>query len=188
LAADRLLEPAYGGATRQASVLAGLESIAPRRPDLVLVHDAARPFVEAAVIDGVLAALASNDGALPVMPITDTVKRSPDGRTVAATEDRRALFVAQTPQGFRFPQILSAHMRASRLPREFTDDAEVAEWAGMRVAMTAGSPGNIKVTHPEDFARAQRTLGESNMETRVVSGFDVHAFEPGDAVWLGGVR
>jgi len=145
--------------------------------------------VEAAVIDGVLAALASNDGALPVMPITDTVKRSPDGRTVAATEDRRALFVAQTPQGFRFPQILSAHMRASRLPREFTDDAEVAEWAGMRVAMTAGSRGNIKITHPDDFNRAERLLqGDSRMETRIGIGYDVHSFAPGDAVWLGGVK
>lgn len=184
---ERLLEPVTGGAQRQASVLAGLEALAGSRPDLVLVQDAARPFFDAMVIDGVLEALAAHEGAVPVVPVTDTIKRSADGRTVGATEDRRTLFAAQTPQGFRFPQILSAHMRASRLPREFTDDAEVAEWAGMSVALTRGSARNIKITHPEDFARAERMLGGNDMETRVGSGFDVHPFEPGDTVWLGGV-
>jgi 2-C-methyl-D-erythritol 4-phosphate cytidylyltransferase / 2-C-methyl-D-erythritol 2,4-cyclodiphosphate synthase len=184
---DRILSAVVGGAHRQVSVLAGLEALAPRKPDLVLIHDAARPLVERAVIDGVIAALAHHDGALPVVPVTDTIKRSRDGRTVAATEDRHTLFAAQTPQGFRFPQILSAHMRARRLPREFTDDAAIAEWAGMSVALTPGSARNIKITHAEDFARAERLLGGGTMETRVGTGFDVHPFEPGDAVVLGGV-
>jgi 2-C-methyl-D-erythritol 4-phosphate cytidylyltransferase/2-C-methyl-D-erythritol 2,4-cyclodiphosphate synthase len=183
----RMLAPVSGGAQRQASVLAGLQALAPHRPDLVLIQDAARPFVDAAIIGGVISALAEHECALPVVPVTDTIKRSADGVTVAATEDRRSLFAAQTPQGFRFPQILSAHMRAARLPRDFTDDAEIAEWAGMRVALTAGSPRNIKITHPDDFVRAERMLGGVTMETRVGSGFDVHPFEPGDAVWLGGV-
>mgnify|MGYP001028704994 CR=1 FL=1 len=187
LADERVLPPVERGSQRQASVLAGLQALAPMKPDLVLIQDAARPFVDATIIDGVLAALADHDGALPVVPVTDTIKRSADGRTVAATEDRRALFAAQTPQGFRFPQILSAHLRAAPLSRDFTDDAEVAEWAGMSVALTAGSPRNIKITHPDDFARAERMLGGKSMETRVGSGFDVHAFEPGDTVWLGGV-
>ncbi len=189
LADDRLLAPVPGGSTRQASVLAGLTALGPKQPDLVLIQDAARPLVSADIIAGVVEALGQSDAALPVVPVTDTIKRSLDGRTVSATEDRHTLFAAQTPQGFRYPQILSAHMRASRLPREFTDDAAIAEWAGLSVALTPGSTRNIKITHPEDFARAERLLGgASTMETRIGTGFDVHAFEPGDAVWLAGVK
>ncbi len=189
LADERLLAPVNGGANRQASVLAGLTALGPKRPDLVLIQDAARPLVEDAVIDGVIAALGGAEAALPVVPVTDTIKRSVDGRTVAATEDRRTLFAAQTPQGFRFPQILSAHLRAGRMPQEFTDDAAIAEWAGLTVALTPGSTTNIKITHPEDFARAERLLGGGKpMETRVGNGFDVHPFEAGNSVWLGGVE
>jgi len=186
---ERLLPPVTGAATRQGSVLAGLQALGPRRPDLVLIQDAARPLTSPEVIAGVVNALASAEGALPVVAVTDTIKRSVDGKTVATTEDRNTLFAAQTPQGFRFPQILSAHMRATRMPREFTDDAAIAEWAGLTVALTPGSTRNIKITHPEDFARAERLLGGAqSMETRIGSGFDVHPFESGDAVWLGGVK
>lgn len=189
LADDRLLPPVTGGAQRQASVLAGLQALGPKRPDLVLIQDAARPLVDDAVIAGVIGALAGSDAALPVVPVTDTIKRSLDGRTVTATEDRRMLFAAQTPQGFRFPQILSAHLRAGQMPHEFTDDAAIAEWAGLTVALTPGSTTNIKITHPEDFARAERLLhGGRTMETRVGTGFDVHPFDEGNAVWLGGVE
>lgn len=185
----RLLPPVSGGETRQASVLAGLTALGRKRPDLVLIQDAARPLVSSDVISGVIEALRSSEAALPVVPVTDTIKRSIDGRTVTSTEDRRTLFAAQTPQGFRFPQILSAHLRAGRMPREFTDDAAIAEWAGLTVALTPGSTHNIKITHPEDFARAERLLGkETTMETRVGTGFDVHPLEPGKAVWLGGVE
>ncbi len=187
LSDERLLPPVDGGQQRQASVLAGLQALGPIAPDLVLIHDAARPFVDATVISGVIEALGSHDAALPVTPVTDTIKRSVDHRTVASTEDRSQLFAAQTPQGFRFPQILAAHLRAARLPREFTDDAAIAEWAGMTVALTAGSTRNIKITHPEDFDRAERMLGGASMETRIGSGFDVHPFEPGDTIWLAGV-
>lgn len=189
LAEPRLLPPVTGGTTRQASVLAGLTALSPKVPDIVLIQDAARPLVSSEVIGGVIEALRGHDAALPVVPVTDTIKRSTDGRTVAATEDRQTLFAAQTPQGFRFPQILSAHLRAGRMPREFTDDAAIAEWAGLTVALTPGSTQNIKITHPEDFARAERLLGrETTMETRVGTGFDVHSFEAGNAVWLGGVE
>lgn len=189
LANDRLLAPVNGGTTRQASVLEGLKALGKLRPDYVLIQDAARPFLDAALVEGVLAGLADHDGALPAMPVTDTIKKALDGVNVVSTEDRKLLFAAQTPQGFRYPQIFSAHMRASTLPREFTDDAAIAEWAGLRIALTPGNAGNIKITHPEDFARAERMIGEMTvMETRVGTGFDVHEFEPGDAVWLGGVK
>lgn len=189
LADDRLLPPVSGGVTRQASVLEGLKALAPQRPDLVLIQDAARPLVSAEVVGAVIAALKQHDGALPTLPVTDTIKRSVDGSQVVTTEDRSQLFAAQTPQGFRFGQIFSAHMRAATIRRQFTDDAEIAEWAGLRVAMVMGGRDNIKITHPEDFSRAERIVrGDHAMETRVGTGFDVHPFEPGDAVWLGGVR
>ena len=183
----RVLPPVFGAAERQDSVRAGLEALARHKPDYVLIQDAARPFADAALVGPVVAALATSDGALPVVPVTDTIKRSFDGHTLAATEDRKTLFAAQTPQGFRFPQILSAHLRASRLPRSFTDDAEVAEWAGLTVSLTPGSTRNLKITHPEDFPRAERLLGNERMETRIGNGFDVHPFAPGDTIWLGGV-
>jgi 2-C-methyl-D-erythritol 4-phosphate cytidylyltransferase/2-C-methyl-D-erythritol 2,4-cyclodiphosphate synthase len=181
------LLPAVGGApTRQGSVLAGLEALAPHALDLVLIQDAARPLVDDDTIAGVIAAL--GEAALPVLPVTDTIKRSSDGRLAEGTEDRRTLFAAQTPQGFAYRSILDAHRRAASEPGEFTDDAAIAEWAGIAVTLTKGSPRNIKLTHPEDFERAERLLGGRLMETRTGSGFDVHPFEPGDHVWLGGVR
>ena len=187
---DRMMPPVSGGPTRQASVLEGLKALAPIRPDLVLIQDAARPFATPAVIGDVIAMLDQFDGALPTLPVTDTIKRAVDGQQVATTEDRSQLFAAQTPQGFRFGQIFSAHMRATTIRnRLFTDDAEIAEWAGLRVAMVMGDRDNIKITHADDFARAERILsGDIHMETRIGTGFDVHPFEPGDAVWLGGVR
>ena len=189
MADERLLDPITGGATRQESVLNGLKALAPLNPDLVLIQDAARPFASSQLIGYVIDALAQFDGALPVLPLTDTIKRSPDGQTVVTTEDRNQLFAAQTPQGFHFGQIFSAHMQASSIRRAFTDDSEIAEWAGLRVAMVAGGGSNIKITHPEDFEKAERLLfGHQHTETRIGSGFDVHPFEPGDAVWLGGVR
>lgn len=185
----RLLPAVAGGATRQASVLEGLKALAPLRPDRVLIQDAARPFVSTDLITRITAALGGHDGALPTLPVTDTIKRSLDGELVATTEDRRQLFAAQTPQGFRFGQIFSAHMRAGTVRREFTDDAEIAEWAGLRVAMVEGDRNNIKITHPEDFVRAERiAMADQGYETRIGTGYDVHPFAPGDAVWLCGVK
>jgi 2-C-methyl-D-erythritol 4-phosphate cytidylyltransferase/2-C-methyl-D-erythritol 2,4-cyclodiphosphate synthase len=189
IANRRLLPPVLGGADRQASVRAGLEALAATPPDLVLIHDAARPFIETPVVHGVLAALTSHDGALPVLAITDTIKRSHDGRVVAGTEDRHTLFAAQTPQSFLYPKILEAHRRAAAAGKIFTDDAAIAEWEGLGVALAPGSSRNIKITLPEDFARAERLLEDGiPMETRIGSGFDVHPFAPGDFVTLGGVR
>ena len=186
---SRLLPPVIGAATRQGSVLEGLKALAPLRPDLVLIQDGARPFATADLIGDVIAVLQTHDGALPAVPVTDTIKRSLDGQVVVSTEDRSQLSAAQTPQGFRFAQIFSAHMRATGNPRQFTDDAEIAEWAGLRVGLVMGDRNNIKITHPEDFSLGERMIsGDQAMETRVGTGFDVHPFEPGDAVWLGGVR
>jgi 2-C-methyl-D-erythritol 4-phosphate cytidylyltransferase/2-C-methyl-D-erythritol 2,4-cyclodiphosphate synthase len=186
LSHSTLLPAVSGAPTRQGSVLAGLEALAPHAPDLVLIQDAARPLVDDETIAAVIAALGA--AALPVLPVTDTIKRSSDGRLAESTEDRRTLFAAQTPQGFAYRGILDAHRRAASEPAEFTDDAAIAEWAGIPVTLTKGSPRNIKLTHPEDFERAERLLGGKPMETRTGTGFDVHPFEPGDAVWLGGVR
>ncbi|GGA52691.1 bifunctional enzyme IspD/IspF [Pelagibacterium lentulum] len=185
----KLRGPVIGGETRQLSCLAGLEALQSEKPDLVLIHDAARPFVDAALIEGVAAALADADGAIPVTLVTDTIKRSLDGKTVGGTEDRTQLFAAQTPQGFRYEPILAAHRRAVELSDGFTDDAAIAEWANLRVALSQGSTRNIKITLPEDFARAERMiLGNRRMEVRVGTGFDVHAFEPGDHVILGNIE
>lgn len=184
----RLSAPVIGGETRQISVLKGLEALAGQPPDIVLIHDGARPFVDAALIGNVIEALADADGALPVTLVTDTIKRSVDGKTVGGTEDRTQLFAAQTPQGFHFSAIYNAHRRAIEMSDGFTDDAAIAEWAGLSVALAQGNTRNIKITLPGDFERAERMMSEGQaMETRVGSGYDVHAFAEGDAVVLGNI-
>jgi len=182
-----LAEPTAGGPSRNDSVRLGLESLAPSAPETVLIHDGARPFVGAAVIDRVLDALDTSAGAIAALPVTDTLKRGADGR-IAGTLDRAGLWRAQTPQGFRFADILAAHQTFAG--PELTDDAAVAERAGLAVALVDGAPENIKVTTPDDLARAERWLagGLAGMqETRVGQGFDVHRFGPGDRVMLCGV-
>lgn len=184
----RLAPPVEGGETRQVSVLKGLEALAGDAPDIVLIHDGARPFVDPHVVESVIAALEGADGALPVTLVTDTIKRSTDGRTVGGTEDRTQLYAAQTPQGFHFNVIYNAHRRAIAMSDGFTDDAAIAEWAGLSVALAQGDARNFKVTLPGDFERAERMVeGERRMETRVGSGFDVHAFTEGEAVILGNI-
>jgi 2-C-methyl-D-erythritol 4-phosphate cytidylyltransferase/2-C-methyl-D-erythritol 2,4-cyclodiphosphate synthase len=183
--------PAIGGVTRQESVRLGLEALATSAPDNVLIHDAARPFADCDVIGRVIDALGVHSGAIAALPVTDTLKRASAFGTIAGTVDRAGLWRAQTPQGFRFTAILDAHRRAASAGRaDFTDDASLAEWAGIDVALVQGSSRNIKVTHPEDFAMAERLLMTDlgPLEPRVGTGFDVHRFGPGDHVWLGGVR
>ena len=185
--------PAIGGATRQESVRRGLEHIAnlslTEGPERVLIHDAARPFVDDAMIDRVLAALTGAPGAIAALAVTDTLKRGIDGR-VASTVPRDGLWRAQTPQGFRFADILAAHRAAagSSTGAEMTDDAAVAERAGLAVALVEGAAENVKITTAEDLVRAERWLAALQDETRVGTGFDVHRFAPGDHVMLCGVR
>ncbi len=182
-----LPEPAAGGASRQDSVRLGLESLEARAPGAVLIHDGARPFVGAAVIDRVLDALGTTAGAIAALPVTDTLKRGADGR-IAGTVARAGLWRAQTPQGFRFAEILAAHRAVHKAGGglELTDDAAVAERAGLPVALVAGAPENVKITTQDDLARAETWLASAT-ETRVGQGFDVHRFGPGDRVMLCGV-
>jgi 2-C-methyl-D-erythritol 4-phosphate cytidylyltransferase/2-C-methyl-D-erythritol 2,4-cyclodiphosphate synthase len=184
-----VLQPVAGGSTRQASVLAGLDALASRSPNIVLVHDAARPFASAQLISRAIKAAEMTGAAIPSLPATDTVKRvDKDGR-VEATLDRSSIHLVQTPQAFAFPALLAAHRRAAAESRDdFTDDAALAEWAGMKVSVFPGEPGNVKFTTPEDFARAEMTQAAAFGDVRVGSGLDVHAFGPGDHVMLGGVR
>jgi 2-C-methyl-D-erythritol 4-phosphate cytidylyltransferase/2-C-methyl-D-erythritol 2,4-cyclodiphosphate synthase len=185
----RLLPPVYGGATRQASVRAGLEALSARSPDIVLVHDAARPFCSAELVSRAIVAGAETGAAIPALAVTDTIKRvDADGR-VAGTLDRSELRAVQTPQAFAFPALLEAHRRAAKDGREdFTDDAALAEWAGLKVAVFAGETGNVKLTTDEDFSRAEARRIAGLPDLRTGTGFDVHAFADGDHVMLGGVR
>jgi 2-C-methyl-D-erythritol 4-phosphate cytidylyltransferase/2-C-methyl-D-erythritol 2,4-cyclodiphosphate synthase len=173
--------PVTGGATRQESVRLGLEALAAKSPDLVLIHDGARPVLRPDLIDRVIAGLKEAQGVLPVVPVIDTLKRV-EGQTITATVPREHLVRAQTPQGFRFPAILAAHR--AHAGESLTDDASVLERAGQRVTTVAGDETNIKVTTMDDLARVTAMLSE----TRTGSGFDVHKFGPGDAVMLCGVR
>lgn len=186
MAGLELLPAVDGGATRQESVLRGLEALAEREPERVLIHDAARPLVDRTIIRRVIDALATWDGAIAAVPVTDTLKRAGFRDHISTTVDRAGVWRAQTPQGFRFPAILRAHRAAAG--RALTDDAAVAEAAGLSVTLVQGSEDNLKVTTEEDLRRAERLLSTGGYEFRSGSGFDVHRFAPGDAVMLCGIR
>jgi 2-C-methyl-D-erythritol 4-phosphate cytidylyltransferase / 2-C-methyl-D-erythritol 2,4-cyclodiphosphate synthase len=180
-----LLPPVPGGAARQDSVRLGLESLEALRPDRVAIHDGARPFVDHALIDRVLQALDANAGAIPALPVADTVKRGRDGR-IAETIDRSGLWRAQTPQTFHFRLLLDAHRAAAGL--DLSDDAAIAERAGLPVSLVMGSEENFKVTTTEDLARAETLLAGRLGDVRTGQGYDVHGLGPGDHVWLCGVK
>ncbi|MEM8812911.1 MAG: bifunctional 2-C-methyl-D-erythritol 4-phosphate cytidylyltransferase/2-C-methyl-D-erythritol 2,4-cyclodiphosphate synthase [Pseudomonadota bacterium] len=183
-----LREPVYGGATRQESVLNGLRALRDLAPDCVLIHDAARPFVSTDVIRSVVDAIGSGNGALAAAPVVDTLKRAGDTGHVADTVSRDGLWAAQTPQGFPFRTILNAHERALDQSVSVTDDAAIAEWAGIPVELVESGRDNIKLTTEADFADAEsRLMTLPAYEFRTGHGYDVHAFEPGDGVILGGV-
>lgn len=189
----KLLGPTNGGAERQDSVRLGLESIIDLNPSRVLIHDAARPFIDAATITRVIEALDDDDGAIAALPVHDTIKKSDsaDNPRITDTVPRDALWRAQTPQGFHFDKVLGAHRKAKG--QKLTDDAAVAEADGLSVRLVTGSPDNMKITQAEDFGMAETLLGRKanlrtgNMEYRTGHGFDVHAFEDGDAVIICGV-
>jgi 2-C-methyl-D-erythritol 4-phosphate cytidylyltransferase/2-C-methyl-D-erythritol 2,4-cyclodiphosphate synthase len=189
--AGRLRKEVAGGTRRQDSVRAGLEALAVEAPSAVLIHDAARPFVSAELIGRVIGSLETHQGALPCLPVTDTLKWVARGQVIG-TAERDQLWRAQTPQGFRFDAILAAHRAAAKEPaRDFTDDAGVAEWFGLDVALVEGSEDNRKLTTAEDVKLADELLKPRDVRgsaaIRVAQGYDVHAFGPGDAVILCGV-
>jgi 2-C-methyl-D-erythritol 4-phosphate cytidylyltransferase/2-C-methyl-D-erythritol 2,4-cyclodiphosphate synthase len=181
-----LLDPVPGGASRQDSVRLGLESLEQLEPDRVLIHDGARPFPDSALIDRVVGALERGPGAVAALPVSDTLKRATAAGCAGETLDRTGLWRAQTPQGFHFRPILDAHREFAG--ENLTDDAAVAERAGLDVQLVMGSEDNFKVTEPADVARAERLLGAGGGETRVGTGFDVHRFGAGDHVTLCGIR
>lgn len=174
-----------GGMSRQDSVRLGLEALAAHQPDFVLIHDAARPFVSRPLIDALVAALeAGAPAAIPLVAVADTLKRD-NGGGVWATVPREGLFRAQTPQAFRFLAILEAH-RAHR-DVSVTDDMALAELAGLAITAVPGEEINTKMTRAEDFTLAERMLA-AGAEFRTGFGLDAHRFEPGDHVWLCGIR
>jgi 2-C-methyl-D-erythritol 4-phosphate cytidylyltransferase/2-C-methyl-D-erythritol 2,4-cyclodiphosphate synthase len=186
-----VLPPVIGGDTRQASCRIGIEALENYRPAKVLIHDAARPFASADLISHVIAHLERYEGVVPGLPVSDTVKRAPSG-LIAQTVPREALWLAQTPQGFRYDAILAAHRAAAASGEAgFTDDASVAERAGLHVAMIPGRPENRKLTTAQDIAEADRELATREFnrrpDVRVGQGIDVHGFEKGNAVVLCGV-
>jgi 2-C-methyl-D-erythritol 4-phosphate cytidylyltransferase/2-C-methyl-D-erythritol 2,4-cyclodiphosphate synthase len=184
-----LLPPVFGGATRQASVRAGLEALSARRPELVLIHDAARPFASPALVARAIAAAGKTGAAVPTIAIADTVKTVDAAGTVTGTIAREQLRIVQTPQAFDFAALIDAHRRAQAAGREdFTDDAALVEWAGLKVATFEGEAGNVKLTTAEDFTRTQAAQLAALSDVRTGFGFDVHQFADGDHVWLGGVR
>ncbi len=181
------LAPVAGGATRQASVRAGLEALAGDPPAVVLVHDAARPVVPTGTVAALMAALEDHPGAIPAQPVSDTLKRG-NGGLILETVPRAGLFRAQTPQAFRFELLLAAHRGAAA---EATDDAQLLEAAGMAVVLVPGHESNVKITWPEDLARMEAALREATMSVpmipRIGTGFDVHRIVEGRPMVLCGV-
>jgi 2-C-methyl-D-erythritol 4-phosphate cytidylyltransferase/2-C-methyl-D-erythritol 2,4-cyclodiphosphate synthase len=184
----KLLPPAIGGSTRQRSVLNGLRALKPHAPAHVLIHDAARPFVTGEIVGRVLDGLLRSPATIAALPLADTLKRAGPERRIVATLDRAGLWRAQTPQGFRFGDILAAHEAATAAGHDdLTDDAAVAEWAGIPVDLVEGGEANVKLTTAEDLAlAAARAAGAAGVRTG--QGFDVHRFTSGDHVWLCGVK
>ena len=187
---DKLLAPVAGGDTRQHSVLHGLAALAKIAPKQVLIHDAARPFVQAALIQRCLTGLGSAAGAIPAVAVTDTLKQADNGQIID-TISRDGLWQAQTPQAFHYQAIYAAYQKAQPILDKLTDDAAVAEFSGLALALVAGDAANIKLTHSADFAPLQNMPSQNMLMPRTGSGFDVHGFGAvgsAEHILLGGVK
>lgn len=176
--------PVNGGETRQDSVRLGLEALEKDKPDFVMIHDAARPLIDAETITAVRKALDTSEGAIAAKKLVDTLKRG-DGNVIADTIDRSNLWQAHTPQAFHYDKILAAHRAVAG--QKLTDDAAVAEKSGIPVILVQTNADNMKITNPDDMGRASRLLGKNFGDVRTGSGFDVHKLIPGKGVHLGGV-
>jgi 2-C-methyl-D-erythritol 4-phosphate cytidylyltransferase / 2-C-methyl-D-erythritol 2,4-cyclodiphosphate synthase len=189
---SKLLDVAIGGKDRQASVCRGLESFGNKQPNLVMIHDAARPFVTVDMISVVLRALQTNAAAILGTELSDTLKRCSSNRLIEETIPRAGLWRAETPQVFRYDQISAVHKRAATESRQdFTDDASMAEWAGIPVKVIESGGGNVKITTRQDIVMAEQRLSKSSAplpDIRTGQGFDVHKFKAGDHVWICGVK
>jgi 2-C-methyl-D-erythritol 4-phosphate cytidylyltransferase / 2-C-methyl-D-erythritol 2,4-cyclodiphosphate synthase len=176
-----------GGPTRQTSVLLGLKSII--QADIILIHDAARPFVSAALIDRAIATASDHGAAVPALTVTDTLISFHQGKRIGSV-DRQSLRAVQTPQAFQFTLIREAHEAAAKhLDQDHTDDGSVAAASGHTIHIFEGETGNIKITTHDDLLAASKRLGQSQaMISRTATGFDVHAFGEGDHVWLCGLK
>jgi 2-C-methyl-D-erythritol 4-phosphate cytidylyltransferase / 2-C-methyl-D-erythritol 2,4-cyclodiphosphate synthase len=188
---DKLRRPVTGATTRQGSVMSGLAAYREHPPDRVLIHDGVRPFVGVDLITRVIDALDRAEAVVPTLPVTATLKKVDTGGRVNATVSRAALHTAETPQGFHYATILAAHTKAASNGLTFTDDAAVAEWAGLTVCSVPGDANNVKLTTAADIAAADRRLLADEIlrlgDVRVGNGYDVHAFGPGGQVTLGGI-
>ncbi|WPP05567.1 bifunctional 2-C-methyl-D-erythritol 4-phosphate cytidylyltransferase/2-C-methyl-D-erythritol 2,4-cyclodiphosphate synthase [Methylocella tundrae] len=190
--AQNLRAPIFGGATRQESVRAGLEALdldRNKRPKIVLIHDAARIFASDELIARAILAAKAHGAAIPGVVVTDTIKEIADDDFIARTPPRARLRAVQTPQAFDFDLILAAHRKAAAAgANELTDDAAIAEWVGHRVHVFEGDAGNMKITSAEDVVAAEARLIRDLQDIRTGQGYDVHAFGPGDHIWLGGLK
>lgn len=180
-----LLPPVTGGADRQASVLAGLEALTDTMPDLVMIHDAARPFVPSHVINQLIAAMKDHCAAIAALPVVDALQMATNG-TIRHAVERENLWRAQTPQIFHYGDILDAHR--TYIGKGLADDAAVAMAAGHEVKIVVGDDMTFKITHADDLPKAEAVLFLQTPDVRTGQGYDVHRFGVGDHVWLGGVR
>ncbi|MFL2770472.1 MAG: bifunctional 2-C-methyl-D-erythritol 4-phosphate cytidylyltransferase/2-C-methyl-D-erythritol 2,4-cyclodiphosphate synthase [Rhodospirillaceae bacterium] len=175
-------DPVQGGLTRQESVRNGLDALSGDNPTHVLIHDGARPNINDSLIDRILDTLKNGaEGVIPILAVSDTLQRIGSDLAIIETINRDGIVQAQTPQGFSFQKLLNAH--SSAIDQDFTDDASVFQSAGHQVLTIKGNPGNIKLTDKSDFI----TLTSLLYETRIGTGFDVHRFQPGKHIILGGI-
>ena len=188
-ARDLCLPPVTGGDTRQASVLRGLEALAGVQPQIVLIHDGARCHPAHQLLTRAVEAARAHGAAIPGLVVTDTIKQIDAQGFVSQTPERATLRAVQTPQSFTYSLILKAHQSAAKKNiQNLTDDGSVAEWAGHQVHLFSGDANNLKVTKARDFATMERLMSAELSDIRTGQGYDVHAFGPGDHVWLGGVK
>ncbi|WP_413993527.1 bifunctional 2-C-methyl-D-erythritol 4-phosphate cytidylyltransferase/2-C-methyl-D-erythritol 2,4-cyclodiphosphate synthase [Labrys okinawensis] len=188
---SKLTSSVTGGSTRQASCLAGLKALRAEKPDIVLLHDAARPFATPDLITRAIEAAQRHEAAVPGLAVTDTIKQIDAEGFVTATPDRARLRSVQTPQAFAFDLILVSHLSAAAAGiGTLTDDGAVAEWAGHPLFIFEGETTNMKLTTESDFQRAEQFVSELAAlgDVRTGTGFDVHAFTDGDHVWLNGLK
>lgn len=177
--------PVFGGDTRQQSVLRGLEAIDIHLPEYVYIHDAARPFLSQQILDSLIREVSHCGAVIPALKVTDTIKYM-SGDNIDNTLNREFLYRAQTPQAFRYKAIFMAHRRFEK--SDLTDDSAIAEKSGIKVRIIPGSEDNFKITTDEDLKKAEMMSGNSYTDVRIGYGIDVHAFEDGDHVILGGVK